>query len=124
MRNGLTAFCNGINTKVNARARSNFSFSSVNCPKPTLHPCERQIIFHPAMPFSQMTHAWKCSDELHSLVPPILTFTTKIHHITYFVANKFHSLCISMVRFYWSSFFRQITALWNQKRIVPISLQS
>lgn len=60
----------------------------------------------------------KCSDEVHSLVPPVVTFTCKTSHTTHMKITK---LCINHLhflqlrcKFYSSSFFLQIATLWNQ----------
>lgn len=52
-------------------------------------------------------------DEFNSLVPPVLTFTSRTRHATYSVSNYFHSLRISLIRrrLHLDIFFRGTTML-------------
>lgn len=54
----------------------------------------------------------KCSDELHLLVPPGLTFTAKTHHVMRTVAKNLHSLHLPLLgcQFHSTSFFPRVTA--------------
>lgn len=58
----------------------------------------------------------KCSDELHLLVPPGLTFMARTCQATYIVTNYLHSLCVPSARskFYSNRFYSRTTALWNR----------
>lgn len=51
----------------------------------------------------------KCSDELHSLILPVLTLTTRTRHATHIVTNLPYSLRIPMVinQFHSNSFFHE-----------------
>lgn len=40
----------------------------------------------------------KCSDDLHSIVPTVLTFTAMTRHTTPIIRNHLHSLRIRFVR--------------------------
>lgn len=79
------------------------------------------IIFHPATNLSGFSLFYpyfhrKCSDEMHSLIAPVLTFTATAHHATHIVRNHPHTLRISLITcmFHSSSFFLQTNALCNQ----------
>lgn len=62
-------------------------------------------------PYNHFPHRWngtspsliyylhgKCSDKLHSLIPPVQTFTAMIHHMMYTGTNNAYSICIPLVR--------------------------
>lgn len=64
-------------------------------------------------PFNRYFHG-KCPDEMHSLVPPVLTFRTS--HAKHIVVNHPHSLSIPLMSsmFHSNSFFSLTAALWNR----------
>lgn len=54
---------------------------------------------------------WKCSKDVNLLFPPNLTFTARIRHASYLVANHPHQ---AIIKVHWSSSLPQTVTLSNK----------
>lgn len=69
-----------------------------------------------------------CSDELHSLVPPVLTMTARSHHAIFTVVNHPYSVRAPLItsKFHLNSFLLRTLTFVEQtsERLLPWKLQS
>lgn len=76
------------------------------------HLCGCWIIFQTATTFPEKLQAsrcsiGKCSNEIHSVVTPALTFTAEIHHTPHTIGNHPHSLRIPLLSSTWEASYHE-----------------